>query len=134
VALESPQGSRGRIRGKLLKTPWGALRGEIALKGLPLPPRGSPRDIYLQKLVVHEHEQQFDMNLSLIHAMIASTASGEGSGKLFTELQNSVTGLINKLFPYNAKKPLTADKTADDVRMLKRFMNANNYTIKQKEK
>lgn len=134
MALARAQSIRGGRRGKLLKTPWGALRGELALKGLTLPPRGSVEDLYYQKVLMNEHDRQFDMYYGIVQAVIASSAEGESRGKLFTDLQNTVTKLVNALFPYNKKVQNSEDKTKADLRMLKRFMNANNFTIKQKEK
>ena len=110
------------------------MRGELALKGLPLPPRGSPRDIYLQKLLVGEHERQFDMCYSVIQAVLATGAEGESRSTMFTSLQDGITNMVNKLFPYNKKKGISADRTKDDLRTLNRFMAANKPTPKQEEK
>ena len=74
------------------------------------------------------------MHYSTVQAIVAASSEGESRGKLFTDLQNTIASVINKLFPYNAKQSTTEDRTKSDLKMLKRFMDVNNYSISSKER
>lgn len=69
---------------------------------------------------------------STVQAIIATNMTGDSRGKFFTDLQTSVTSVLHALFPYNKKKSSTPeDRTKSDLRVLQRFMDANNYSIKK---
>lgn len=105
----------------------------MVLQGVDLPPRGSLKDIYLQKALIKQHEQQFDMFYGIVQTLIAVNSTGENSSKLFTDLQGLVAGMLNRFFPYNKKQQAPEEKTKQDFNVLKRFLKAGSYTIRKKE-
>lgn len=73
------------------------------------------------------------MFYGVVQTIIAVNATGDSSNTLFTDLQTLIAGIVARLFPYNKKKQAPADRTKQDFNVLKKFLDASNYTIGKKD-
>lgn len=130
MAEKTRKSIRGRSPGKLLKTPWGYLRSQAYLRGLEVPPLGTPQDLYLQLLMIRENEKEFAGKLLNLYSLWA-TVPGDGASRFAEQANKQLETLQRAYFPY-AKGATREDRDKRDMKMVERLFA--NFGEQPKEK
>lgn len=128
------QGGRCWATGKLLKTPWGHLRGQAWLQGVKLPPLGTFQDAYLQALVADQLNREVVRTRTLIYANWSVV--GGDAGKQATDLTvKSMEEYQQRLFPH-MKGTTSVERDQRDIKIMEQFLKQIGWgrLIKAKEK
>ena len=116
--------------GKVLATPWGHLRSQGYLRGLPTQRLGTTADKYQQLLVSAEIKRDFTAKLFHAYTTFA-TIGGEGGAKFADYAFKAFEDLKQATFPFDKTPPASESKNKSDMDIATKMFDT--FTKRQQE-